>query len=74
MTVVPKQKRKRGRPRLGQEPSTAVSLRLDQPSVAKLRVIAQAQGIGPTTLLRRWVLEHLQGSDYEGQCGIPADA
>jgi hypothetical protein len=51
----------------------AVSLRLDQPSVAKLREIAQAQGIGPTMLLRRWVLEHLQGSDHEGRRGIPAD-
>lgn len=63
MTLVPNQKRKRGRPRLGQERSTAVSVRLDQASVVKLRQIAQAQGIGPTTLLRAWVLEHLRASE-----------
>jgi transposase-like protein len=63
MPLDPNQKRKRGRPRLGQEPSTAVSLRLDQASLAKVREIARTQGIGPTMLLRRWVLEHLQASE-----------
>jgi hypothetical protein len=71
MTVVPKQKRQRGRPRLGQEPSTAVSLRLDQASVAKLRAIAQTQGIGPTTLLRRWVLEQTSPNDPLHMWAVP---
>ena len=63
MPSVQPPKRKRGRPRLGQEPSTAVSLRLDQASVAKLREIAEAQEVGPTTLLRQWVLEQIQASE-----------
>ena len=59
------QKRKRGRPRLGKEPSTAVSLRLEQATLAKLREVADKQRIGPTTLLRLWVLERLNVSDKE---------
>ena len=65
MTSAQKQKRLRGRPRLGQDLSTAVSLRLDQAAVAKLREVAQARGIGPTMLLRTWVLEHLQATSNE---------
>lgn len=39
---------------------TAISLRLDPETVAKLKVIAQSKGIGYQTLIRLWVLERLQ--------------
>jgi hypothetical protein len=60
MPLPPSAKRRPGRPRLGHGLSTTVSLRLDPESAARLRELAERQGIGPTKLLRAWVLEHLQ--------------
>lgn len=40
--------------------STGLTVRFDQEIAAALRVIAQEQGIGPTTLMRTWVLERLK--------------
>lgn len=37
-----------------------MAVRLDQETLARLRELAQEQGIGPTTLVRMWILEHLR--------------
>jgi predicted DNA binding CopG/RHH family protein len=36
-----------------------LSVRLDPEDMAELRAAAERQGIGPTTLARMWVREHL---------------
>lgn len=40
--------------------STGVTIRLDPHTLKRLRTLAHQQGIGPTTLIRMWVLERLQ--------------
>jgi predicted DNA binding CopG/RHH family protein len=35
-------------------------VRVDPETATKLREIAKEQGIGPTTLIRMWILEHLR--------------
>lgn len=37
-----------------------VAIRLDEETLTQLREIAQERGIGPTTLARMWILEHLR--------------
>jgi predicted DNA binding CopG/RHH family protein len=39
--------------------STGVTIRLDPDTLERLRTLAHQQGIGPTTLIRMWVLERL---------------
>jgi predicted DNA binding CopG/RHH family protein len=41
--------------------SEGINIRLDPETLAQLREEAQAKGIGPTTLARMWILEHLRG-------------
>ena len=43
--------------------STGVTIRFDPETLRRLRAIAQEQGIGPTTLIRMWVLERLKGTE-----------
>ena len=40
--------------------SEGLTVRFDPETAAELRAIAKEQGIGPTTLMRMWVLEHLR--------------
>jgi hypothetical protein len=40
--------------------STGVTIRLDPDTLERLRTLAHQQGIGPTTLIRMWVLERLK--------------
>jgi len=40
--------------------SATFAVRFDQETVDRLRAIARAQGVGPTQLVRRWVLERLR--------------
>jgi len=40
--------------------SETLNIRLEPDDLAKLRQEAQRKGIGPTTLVRIWVREHLQ--------------
>jgi hypothetical protein len=40
--------------------STGLNVRFDPDSLEKLRAIAREKGIGPTTLVRMWVMEHLK--------------
>ena len=39
--------------------SAGLHIRLDPESLAQLRVVAHNKGIGPTTLARMWIKEHL---------------
>jgi predicted DNA binding CopG/RHH family protein len=41
--------------------SENLNIRFDAESLASLRREAHARGIGPTTLARMWILEHLRG-------------
>ncbi len=40
--------------------SQPISVRLDPESLTQLRSRAKEKGIGPTTLVRMWILEHLR--------------
>ncbi len=40
--------------------SEGLNIRLDQETLERLRTVAQDKGIGPTTLARIWILEHLR--------------
>lgn len=46
--------------RFGKNLSDALNIRLDKETLATLRAKAQERGIGPTTLARMWILEHLR--------------
>lgn len=39
--------------------SEGITVRFDQQTLDKLREEARKKGVGPTTLLRMWALEHL---------------
>jgi predicted DNA binding CopG/RHH family protein len=51
------------RVRFGKRLSSGVTIRLDPDTLERLRAIAQEQGIGPTTLIRMWVLERLKDKE-----------
>lgn len=40
--------------------TSTLNVRLDPNSIDKIRQEAHKKGIGPTTLARMWILEHLQ--------------
>jgi predicted DNA binding CopG/RHH family protein len=46
--------------RFAKKLSEGLHIRLDSESLTALRTIAQEKGIGPTTLVRMWVMEHLR--------------
>jgi predicted DNA binding CopG/RHH family protein len=48
------------RVRFGKRLSSGVTIRLDPDTLQQLRTMAQEKGIGPTTLIRMWVLERLR--------------
>jgi hypothetical protein len=48
------------RVRIAKGLSTGVTIRFDPETLQRLRAIAQEQGIGPTTLIRMWILERLR--------------
>jgi len=48
------------RVRFGKRLSRGVTIRLDSDTLQQLRTMAQEKGIGPTTLIRMWVLERLR--------------
>ncbi len=64
--------------------SQPISIRLDPETLTELRSRAQERGIGPTTLARMWILEHLQELDLhryrhladlvQKQCAVRAAA
>ena len=46
--------------RFAKKLSEGFKVRFDPETATKLREIASEQGVGPTTLIRMWVLEHLR--------------
>lgn len=48
-----------------------LTIKLSEHTIEQLRRLAQEKGIGPSTLARMWILEHLKA---EGQPASPADA
>jgi hypothetical protein len=40
--------------------SHGLTIRLDPETLAKVRALARKKGIGPTTLIRMWILEDLE--------------
>ncbi len=40
--------------------SEGLNIRLDKETLAALRELARERGVGPSTLVRMWVLEHLR--------------
>jgi predicted DNA binding CopG/RHH family protein len=48
------------RARFAKRLSTGVTIRLDPETLQQLRTLAHERGIGPTTLIRMWVLERLK--------------
>ena len=51
------------RARFAKNLSEGLNIRLDKETLASIRTKAQEQGIGPTTLVRMWILEHLRQHD-----------
>ena len=50
------------RVRFAKRLSSGVTIRLDPDTLKQLRTMAQEKGIGPTTLIRMWVLELLRNT------------
>jgi len=46
--------------RFAKKLSEGITIRLDLETLKKLRSLAQEKGIGPTTLIRVWIKEHLR--------------
>lgn len=40
--------------------SEGITIRFDKTTLNKIRGIAHKKGVGPTTLARMWIMEHLQ--------------
>ena len=51
------------RARFAKNLSEGLNIRLDKETLAGIRTKAHEQGIGPTTLVRMWILEHLRQHD-----------
>jgi len=49
--------------------SQGISVRLDPATTLKLRAEAAKKGIGPTTLVRMWVIENLRALDEAKRAG-----
>ncbi len=43
--------------------SEGITIRLDRQTLAEVRSRARQKGIGPTTLIRMWIMERLRSSD-----------
>ena len=48
------------RVRVAKNLSEGITIRLDPETLRTLRSLAHENGIGPTTLIRMWILEHLK--------------
>ena len=49
--------------------SESINIRFDPTTLESLRTLAKEKGIGPTTLARMWILEHLQEIESEHVSG-----
>jgi hypothetical protein len=61
------------RVRFAQHLSEGITIRLDKETLRQLRERAHATGVGPTTLARMWVLEHLRGGEEQRTAPKGAD-
>ena len=48
------------RVRFAKNLSEGITIRLDPETLQRVRSLAHEKGIGPTTLIRMWILEHLK--------------
>jgi predicted glycoside hydrolase/deacetylase ChbG (UPF0249 family) len=55
------------RVRFAKQLSQGITVRFDPKTLTQLRLAANKRGIGPTTLVRMWVLEHLEGEKTPGR-------
>lgn len=55
------------RARFAKNLSEGITIRLDPTTLAELRTRAHEKGIGPTTLARMWIIEHLR--ELQGKTG-----
>jgi hypothetical protein len=46
-----------------------LTIKLSEETIAQLRELAQDKGIGPTTLARMWILEHLKAEGKQSSGG-----
>ena len=52
------------RVRFAKNLSEGITIRLDPETLAELRKQAHDRGIGPTTLVRMWIVEHLRSGEH----------
>lgn len=52
--------------RFAEKLSEGITVRLDPDTLEELRTRARRMGIGPTTLARMWILEHLHAEEKVG--------
>jgi hypothetical protein len=45
--------------------SEGLTIRLDPETLTKIRSLAKKKGIGPTTLIRMWILEDLEKLEHQ---------
>ena len=50
------------RARFSKNLSQGITIRLDADTLTQLRSQARRKGVGPTTLARMWILEHIQSN------------
>ncbi|MBI2861441.1 MAG: hypothetical protein HYX89_01330 [Chloroflexi bacterium] len=50
--------------RVAKRLSAGLNIRLDAETLAELRAQAAERGIGPTTLARMWILQHIKKADH----------
>jgi hypothetical protein len=60
--------------RVGREPKSALSVRLDADDIERLRERAATAGVGITQLVRTWVLERLDEPEPSAAVGDLMDA
>jgi predicted DNA binding CopG/RHH family protein len=48
------------RVRIAKNLSEGITIRLDPETLQKVRILAKEKGVGPTVLIRMWVMEHLK--------------
>jgi len=54
------------RPREPKDPAQVYTVRIPVAQIARLRDIANRQGIAPSTLMRNWVIERLDAEEVRG--------
>jgi predicted DNA binding CopG/RHH family protein len=59
--------------RFGKRLSQGITVRLDEETLLVLRMLASQKGIGPTTLARMWILEHLREEESRTQRGVTSE-